>query len=645
MDARVIFDVQDRRYEAPVEAPAFAPDTPPEATLEMPRQPVAGSRRRVLGETDGHWRLAALLGPALLVTVLATLLCFALMSADGMTPLEWLVLVFFGMNLAWVSSAASTAIAGAVVLMTRKQVKDSLAPFRTNSLTAIIFPIRNEHPGRVMGGAQAVYDALARAGADHAFEIFFLSDTSDPDVARVEEDAFRRLRLARPHGEFFYRRRHNNQGRKAGNVAEFVRRWGKRYDYMAVFDADSLMTAKALIELVQRMDSRPRTALIQTLPSIVNARTLFARTQQFAMRAYGQVFGAGLAWWSGGAGNFWGHNAIIRTQAFAAHAGLPSLGGSGPLGGEIMSHDFVEAALLRRAGWRVEIAPEITGSYEECPPTLASMETRDRRWAQGNLQHMSLIGAPGFDPLSRIHMFAGLMGYLSAPLWFALVTVGVISAWLAPAAETSSGLGGPSAFLFGLTALIVYSPKILALLLWATGKLPGWSRHPRFIAAVAIEAVISAAMAPILMVSQTLAVVATLTGRDAGWGAQTRDAGSESGDGLAARYSVHLAVGLLLGVGVAAHDVGLAAWTAPVAFSLIFAAPISAGLSRLVRRQDRLWRYTATPEDISTPAVVRAAARAALEMGDIPANDMLPRPMRAPILLPVRHLEAPEIVG
>jgi len=643
MDARVKFDSP----ALPLEAPANNPDTPPEARLDMPEQAASGVRRRVHGETDGRWRLAAVVAPALIVTALASFQSWQLMSAEGMTALEWLGLALFAINLAWVSAAAATAVAGAALLMTARPQEGHVAPFRTRSHTAIVFPIRNEHLGRVMGGARAVHDALVQAKADHAFEIFFLSDTSDTALARDEEAAFQQLRLARPEAKVFYRRRTLNHGRKAGNIADFVQRWGARYTYMAVFDADSLMSASALVQLVQRMDDRPRTALIQTLPAIVNAQTLFARTQQFAMRAYGQIFGAGLAWWSGGAGNFWGHNAIIRVRAFAAHASLPVLPGKGPLGGHILSHDFVEAALLRRAGWRVEIAPEISGSYEECPPTLTDMSERDRRWAQGNLQHISLIGARGFDPVSRAHIIAGLMGYLSAPLWFALVIAGVGLAWLRPSVSEGalSGDGGAGALLFAFTALIVLSPKLLALLLWSAGRLPGWSMHPRFIAGVLVEAAVSAATAPVLMLNQTISIASTLLGKDTGWRPQTRGACGPPSESLMVRYGVHVVLGLALAVAAVAHDGAMAAWTAPVALGLMLAAPVSAMLSRAPRRHGLLWRLTATPEDMSPPAVVRSAGRAALQLGATsvvlqgPDNGLIVR------LLPQRPDKVPQAGG
>ncbi|MDP3495545.1 MAG: glucans biosynthesis glucosyltransferase MdoH, partial [Hyphomonadaceae bacterium] len=507
-----------------------------------------------------------------------------------------------------ISLAAATAVAGAAILAAREPGRTiAPKPLDTASLTAIIFPIRNEDTSRVTAGVQAIHDALARAGAAEAFEIFFLSDTTDAELAHDEEDAIRRLRSARPEANIFYRRRTLNHGRKAGNVSDFVRRWGGRYEYMAVFDADSLMSAEALIELVQRMDARHTTALIQTVPTIVNAQTLMARSQQFAMRAYGQIFGTGLAWWSGGAGNFWGHNAIIRVSAFAAHAGLPDLPGRGPLGGHIMSHDFVEAALLRRAGWRVEIAPEIEGSYEESPPTLEDLAARDRRWAQGNLQHLKLIGARGFDPVSRAHILAGVMGYASALLWFSLILVSATLAWIDKPVAGQAG-GGMDISLLLLTTLIVLSPKWLALILWAMGRLPGWERQHGFLAGLFAEAVVSAATAPIMMISQAQAVIAPFLGRDAGWRPQARVAiaGAPTGN----RFLPQLIAGLAL-CSTMLVNAGFAAWTLPVAASLVFAGPISAGLAHAPRRRSWLWRVFATPEDLKPPAIVAAARRAA----------------------------------
>ncbi len=601
MDARV-------RLDGPtLVARPVKPETPPEAPLAMPQQPVSDKRVRVRGERDGGWRLWAMLAAALGVTGFATAHAWSLMNADGVSLLEWVGLALLAANIAWITLAGATAVAGAAILMTREPYRrrPALPPLDTSSLTAIVFPIRNEDTSRVTASAQAIHDALSTAGAADAFEFFFLSDTTDPDLARDEEAAIHRLRVVRPQATIFYRRRTLNHGRKAGNMSEFVRRWGGRYDYMVVFDADSLMSSDALIELVQRMDAQPGTALIQTVPSLVNAQTLMARSQQFAMRAYGQIFGTGLAWWSGGAGNFWGHNAIIRVAAFAAHAGLPELSGKGPLGGHILSHDFVEAALLRRAGWRVEIAPEIEGSYEESPPTLDDLVARDRRWAQGNLQHLKLLSARGLDPASRAHIFSGVMGYASALLWFSLILVSATLAWLVPG---SGAAGGTDITLLLLTALIVLSPKWLALILWTFGRLPGWSRRPAFLAGLAAETAISAATAPIMMISQAQAVIAPFLGRDCGWRPQARVAVAGASKGN--RFKLQMIAGVAL-CATALANVGFAAWMLPVAMSLLLASPIASRLSLAPNRRNWLWQAMATPEDLRTPPVVSAARRAA----------------------------------
>ena len=611
--------------------PPAIPDTPPESPLPMPQQGIEGVRAPTGPERDGGWRFAALLVPALGVTALAASLAWQYMSRDGVSLIDVIALVLLTLNIAWITIAAATAIAGAILLSAREPV----APLRhtrltTDSLTAIVFPIRNEDTVRVTAAAQAMHDALVQSGSASAFEIFFLSDTNDPVLAREEEAAIARLRDSRPEATVFYRRRLANHGRKAGNVADFVRRWGGRYDYMAVLDADSLMSAEALMELVRRMDERPGTALIQTVPMIVNAQTMIARSQQFAMRAYGQLFGAGLAWWSGGAGNFWGHNAIIRVEAFAANAGLPVLPGRGPLGGHILSHDFVEAALLRRAGWRVEIAPEISGSYEESPPTMDDISTRDRRWAQGNLQHLKLIGARGFDPVSRVHIVAGVMGYGSALLWFSLILVGALQAWLGDGDGHAGGASNLS--LLMLSALIVLSPKWLALYLWAIGRLPGWGRNPSFLAGLVLETAVSAAIAPILMVSQARAVIEPFLGRDAGWRPQARVA-TKVVEG--ANYHVQLACGLGL-CATMLVNAGFAAWTLPVAASLVFSAPIAAWLAHAPRRRSLLWRTLATPEDMQPPAIVRAHRRAAGRIAWPVAE-----PVRTPVAIPAPVVAAP----
>ena len=270
------------------------------------------------------------------------------------------------------------------------------APALSQSRTAILMPVYNEDVARVFSGVQAIFDSVAATGG---FDFFILSDSTDPPNWIAEEVAWQKLRASlEPDARLFYRHRHRNIGRKSGNIQDFCENWGSHYDYMVVLDADSLMSGETLAALVRLMDANPRAALIQAPATLVGRSTLFARIQQFASTAYGPTYTAGLAWLQGGQGNYWGHNAIIRVRAFhAAWRTAASLPGKPPFGGEIMSHDFVEAAFLLRAGWEVWMAPDLTGSYEEPPPTVYDHLKRDRRWAQGNLQHSRVLLAQGLN--------------------------------------------------------------------------------------------------------------------------------------------------------------------------------------------------------------------------------------------------------
>ena len=259
-------------------------------------------------------------------------------------------------------------------------------------------PIYNEAPSRVFSAVQAIYEDVEATGLGDAFDYFFLSDTTDPNIWIAEERALLAMRERLPGARIYYRRRRKNVARKAGNIADFVMRWGAAYPQMVVLDADSLMTADAIVRLAAAMEADPDAGIIQSLPLIVNRNTAFARLQQFAARIAGPVIAAGLAAWMGRDGNYWGHNAIIRTRAFADHCGLPDLPGRPPFGGHILSHDFVEAALMRRAGYAVTMLPTLGGSFEESPPSLIDLAARDRRWCQGNLQHIRVLPSARLRP-------------------------------------------------------------------------------------------------------------------------------------------------------------------------------------------------------------------------------------------------------
>ena len=362
---------------------------------------------------------------AILLTAYGVREMYLTVAVGTVTYLQWALIVLFTLNFSWIALAFATALVGFVAVL-----RAGPPPPRPKSLaarTAIVMPIYDEAPARVFGAVAAMREAVEATGLGAAFDWFWLSDTTDPDVFLAEEAAYLRLRAEQgADARLFYRHRPRNRRRKAGNIEDFVARHGGAYDHMLVLDADSLMSGDAIVALAGAMEADPRLGILQSPPLIVNRNTFFARLQQFAARVAGPVVAQGLASWSGDDGNYWGHNAIIRMRAFAAHCGLPDLPGGPPFGGLVMSHDFVEAALIRRAGWAVRMAPSsLGGSYEESPPTPLDLAQRDRRWCQGNLQHARVIGARGFALASRQHFATGIFGYLASPFWLLQLLLGM----------------------------------------------------------------------------------------------------------------------------------------------------------------------------------------------------------------------------
>ena len=354
-------------------------------------------------------RRLVLLALALSQTWLATTLMSDVLPYHGQRPLEIVILVLFAVLFTWVSLGFWTAMAGLIVLIGRRErfsvsrTTAGVEPLDPAGRTAVVMPIRNEDVARVFAGLRATYESVAQSGNLAYFDFFVLSDTSDPDTRVAEIAAWERLcRDADGFGRIFYRWRTHRIKRKSGNIADFCRRWGSRYRYMVVLDADSVMSGSCLATLVRLANANPDAGIIQTAPRATGRDTLFARIQQFATRMYGPLFTAGLHYWQLGESHYWGHNAIIRVAPFVEYCGLHRLPGKGALSGEILSHDFVEAALMRRAGWGVWIAYDVVGSYEEMPPNLIDELSRDRRWCQGNLMNARLMMTRGLHPAHRV---------------------------------------------------------------------------------------------------------------------------------------------------------------------------------------------------------------------------------------------------
>jgi membrane glycosyltransferase len=465
--------------------------------------------------------------------------------------------------------------------------------------TAIIVPIYNEDVSRVFEGLRVIYRSLQEAHQLEHFDFFILSDSDQPNQWIQEEVAWVELcKQVGGLGRIFYRKRRQAINRKSGNVADFLRRWGRNYRYMVVLDADSLMTGQSLVQLVALMEKNLAVGIIQTAPRIVNGETLYSRVQQFANRLYSPLFLAGLNYWHQQDGNYWGHNAIIRVQPFIDHCCLPDLPGREPFGGQILSHDFVEAALMRRAGWQVWIASDIEGSYEEGPPTLIDSAKRDRRWCQGNMQHSWLLFAHGFRPVNRTHLFLGIMGYVASPLWLLFLLLSSINVVRTVAVggipalpqDYTSVFGYtvevPEALtLFAFTMLLLFLPKILSVLITLRNRdlTAAFGGSARLVTSALLEAAISTLLAPIHMVFNSRFVVFTLLGQGVSWVTQRRGLFTDDYDWREAilTHAGQTVIGLVWGISAFILVPPFFWWLSPVLAGLVFSIPLSIFLSKV----------------------------------------------------------------
>jgi membrane glycosyltransferase len=516
-------------------------------------------------------------------------------------------------------------------------------------------PTYNEDPARVAAALEAMARDLVARGEGQAFDVFLLSDSTRGDIALAEEEAFRTLR-SRLAGSIrvFYRRRAQNVAHKPGNIRDFCERWGGAYHHLIVLDADSLMDGATLVALAQRMEADPDAGLIQTLPRLHRGTTLLARVQQFAGSVYGAILGDGLAWWTRSEGNFWGHNAIIRTEAFTACAGLPVLPGEPPFGGPVLSHDFVEAGLLRRGGWTVSIASDLEGSYEEGPSSMIDMATRDRRWCQGNLQHARVLTAKGLHWVSRLHLLAGIMSYVASPIWLLFVISALGLGIQYETARQQYFSHAPTLFplwpridpdrairLFALTMGVLFGPKVLGYLsvMMTPRRLREHGGLVRVTLGFALEVVVSALIAPVQALIHCGVVADVLRRRNSGWGAQRREGASVPWSDALYAHRWHAIVGVALALVAAAISWPMLAWLAPAVVGLVLAAPLSKLVaSTTVGRGVRCTGLLTTLEETRAPAIARSvdlfvpAYRAALEA----TPDLAAVVSRAPLL--VRHL-------
>jgi len=550
-----------------------------------------------------------------------------LQTAQQVLPyaLQTSILILFGILFCWVSAGFWTALMGFLELLTghdKYRISGASAgnePIPQDARTALVMPICNEDVTRVFAGLRATYESVAATGDLDRFDFFVLSDSNDPDICVAEQQAW--LDVCRETGGFgriFYRRRRRRVKRKSGNLDDFCRRWGGDYKYMVVLDADSVMSGECLTSLVRLMEATPDAGIIQTAPRASGMDTLYARCQQFATRVYGPLFTAGLHFWQLGESHYWGHNAIIRVKPFIEHCALAPLPGEGSFAGSILSHDFVEAALMRRAGWGVWIAYDLPGSYEELPPNLLDELKRVRRWCHGNLMIFRLFLVKGMHPVHRAVFLTGVMSYLSAPLWFMFLA-------LSTALQVVHALTEPQYFLqprqlfpvwpqwrpelaialFASTMVLLFLPKLLSIILiWCKGS-KEYGGFCRVTLSLLLEVLFSVLLAPVRMLFHTVFVVSAFLGWEVVWNSPQRDDDSTPWSEAFMRHGSQLLLGLVWAVGMAWLDLRFLFWLAPIVFSLILSPFVSVISSRsTVGLRTKRWKLFLIPEEYSPPQVL-----------------------------------------
>lgn len=597
-----------------------------------------------------RWAVALLIAAT---TALGVWTMFRILHVGGLTPLELAVMALFAVTFGWIAVAFWSGLIGFTLSLAGRDPL-SLAragsprpPDDARSRTALVMPIHNEDVERVAAGLEATCRDLPPISERRHIEAFVLSDSTDEAVVAEEKAVMAALqrRLA-GHCRLHYRHRDSNAGRKAGNLGDFCQRWGQRYDFMLVLDADSVMSGDTVHELIAQMEANPRLGLLQTVPIPVRQDSLFGRANQFAAAVYSPMLAAGLSFWQSDAANYFGHNAILRVAPFIRHAGLPELPGRPPLGGDILSHDFVEAALLRRAGWEVRMRTDLGGSFEEMPSHILDYAKRDRRWVQGNLQHLRLLGAGGLHLVSRVHFLCGALAYLSSLIWLAILVVStadaLLRALIAPNFFTSDAqlfpdwpIAPPNLImpLLGGTLAMLLMPKLLGVVLALCRAPSRYGGRGRLVASALLEALFAMLIAPLMMVFHSRFVIEVFSGRTVAWNPQSRE-----GRALPWREALrHTWPGSLIGLCWA----GVTWWATPTFFwwltpvwlGLLLAAPLvrwssSLTIGRGLRRRGLLL----VPGETAPPAVLEAEpAPLDLEPADEPAVPPAERPCEMPI--------------
>lgn len=582
---------------------------------------------------------------------------FEILNSNGMTLLEYALLALFSITFAWIVTAFCSGCIGFILQLFRIDplTLRRIKPISINNealsqqKTAVVMPIYNEDTHRVIAGFEVSLQSLKATGQLKHFDFYLLSDTQDATIASNELSAWHALceRLGDTAKQVFYRRREDNKHRKVGNLTDFCERWGSQYEHMIVLDADSVMTGQCMLELTTSMLNNPQAGLIQTIPIPVRQDTFFGRFLQFASILYSPMLATGSAFWQTDKANYWGHNAIIRVSAFIDCCGLPTLKGKAPFGGEILSHDFVEASLLHSENWDVLLLADIEGSYEEVPSNILDYAVRDRRWVQGNIQHLGLLSSAKLKLMSKLHFLLGATAYISSLIWLSMLALSTIDA--VTRALNSDVYFNRAYQLFPtwqiaktdlidsllyLTIIILLLPKLMGVIVTLVHRKKRFGGALKLILGSVIETIFAIIVAPLMMVFHAYFVVCVFLGKKVKWDAQPRE-GRMVPWKEAFGYTLFSSLVAIVWGSVAYYFTPVFFWwLSPILLGLILAAPIVRYSSSIkLGIKLRQWGIFLCPSEVDNDATLAALKVHLKEIAVPPVG----RYSTATPLLPLEH--------
>ena len=537
------------------------------------------------------------------------------LGAAGWTSVDVVLFAAFSVGSPWTVLGFWNALIGLWLLHGAKDPMSQVAPFAAAAdstipisiKTAVLMTLRNEDPTRALRRVRAVKTSLDATGFGDKFGYFILSDTDFPAVAAAEEAAAAAWRRnCDDPSIIIYRRRTHNDGYKAGNVRDFCERWGPDYELMLPLDSDSLMSGEAIVRLVRIMQAHPKLGILQSLVVGMPSSSAFARIFQFGMRHGMRSYTMGQAWWVGECGPFWGHNALVRIKPFAENCRLPILPGRPPFGGQVLSHDQVEAALMRRAGFEVRVLPEERGSWEDNPPTVLEFARRDLRWCQGNMQYIRLLDLPGLYPVSRFQLAWAILMFLGVPAWTLMIALLPVAAW--EARGINNYPAGLAITLYVGFFIMYLMPKIAGLVdaMLTKGCVRRYGGWPRFTASAAIEVAFSFLQGAISTIRTSIFMFGLLFGKSVTWGVQARDAHRVRWSTAFTVLWPQLVFGVMVCGALLLISPAVFWWSLPLTAGFVLAVPFGvATADPAVGRAFVRAGLCGIPEDFEPPAEVR----------------------------------------